>query len=84
MNTCRINIQQDEPILKGKCARLRLTSKLKVLLVDDEIVFLKVAKKILEMQGAFQVDIACSVDEAKEKMKIKTYDVREHHGDWDV
>ena len=52
-----------------------LTSILKVLHVDDEIGFLTVAKKILEMQGAFQVDIAYSVDEAKEKMKTKTYDV---------
>jgi len=52
-----------------------LTSILKVLHVDDEIGFLKVAKKILELQGAFQVDIACSVDEAKEKIKTKTYDV---------
>ena len=48
---------------------------LNVLHVDDEIGFLKVAQKILEMQGAFQVDIASSVDEAKEKMRHKNYDV---------
>ncbi len=75
MNIPRINTEQDEPILQGKCACPRFTSKLKVLHVDDEIGFLTVAKKILEMQGAFQVDIVYSVDEAKEKMKTKTYDV---------
>ena len=46
-----------------------------VLHVDDDSVFLKVAKQCLEMQGGFQVDPALSVNEAMEKMKTKTYDV---------
>jgi len=46
---------------------------IRVLHVDDETAFLKVAKQILEGQGAFQVDTACSVDEAIRKMKKKQY-----------
>lgn len=48
---------------------------MQVLQVDDESGFLKVAKQILEMKGAFQVDTAVSVAGAMEKMKKKTYDV---------
>jgi PAS domain S-box-containing protein len=48
---------------------------IRVLQVDDESGFLKVAKQILEMKGPFQVDTAVSVDEAMEKMEKKTYDV---------
>jgi len=47
---------------------------MKVLHVDDEADFLNAAKQILEMQGAFQVDTASSVEEATEKMKEKEYD----------
>lgn len=46
----------------------------RVLHVDDEAGFLKVAKQCLEMQGAFQVETASSVDEALKKMKKKTFD----------
>jgi len=45
-----------------------------VLHVDDDASFLKTAKPILEMQGAFKVDTASSAEEAIEKMKQKTYD----------
>jgi len=48
---------------------------IRVLHVDDEAGFLKTAKQILEMQGNFQVDTASSVEEAREKMKEKTFDV---------
>jgi PAS domain S-box-containing protein len=48
---------------------------IRVLHVDDELDFVKVAKQILEMQGPFQVDTASSVEEAIEKMKKKTFDV---------
>lgn len=56
---------------------LGLTEKalIRVLHVDDELDFVKVAKQILEMQGPFQVDTASSVEEAMEKMKNKTFDV---------
>lgn len=47
---------------------------IRVLHVDDEADFLDAAKQILEMQGAFQVDTASSVEEATEKMKEKEYD----------
>jgi len=47
---------------------------IRVLHVDDEAGFLKAAKQILEMQGAFHVDTASSVEEANEKMKRKPYD----------
>jgi len=58
-----------EPVLDGVKAE-----KIKVLHVDDEQGFLKVAKQCLEMQGPFQVDMASSVEEAMEKMKKETYD----------
>ena len=47
---------------------------IKVLHVDDDLSFLKVAKQCLEMQGEFQVETACSADEAIEKMKERSYD----------
>ena len=50
-------------------------SLIKVLLVDDDVSFLKVAKQCLELHGSFEVDTASSVDAAKGKMKLKTYDV---------
>jgi PAS domain S-box-containing protein len=53
-----------------------LTSKaaMKVLHVDDDLNFLKVAGQCLKMQGRFQVDTARSVEEAMEKMEKETYD----------
>ena len=48
---------------------------IRVLHVDDDAGFLKTAKQILEMQGAFQVDTAQSVEEAWEKMEKEKYDV---------
>jgi len=48
---------------------------IRVLHMDDEAGFLKAAKRCLEMQGAFQVDTALSVEKAMEKMKKKTFDV---------
>lgn len=54
-----------------------LTEKvpLRVLHVDDDSEFLKVAQQCLKMQGAFEVETATSVEEAMEKMRKKTYDV---------
>jgi PAS domain S-box-containing protein len=54
-----------------------LTEKapIQVLHVDDESGFLKVVKQCLEMEGAFQVDTAVSVEEALEKMMKKKFDV---------
>ena len=48
---------------------------IRVLHVDDEAGFLKAAKQILEMQDAFDVVTASSVEEAKEIMKGKSFDV---------
>ncbi|MFP3984660.1 MAG: PAS domain S-box protein [Candidatus Bathyarchaeia archaeon] len=46
----------------------------KVLHVDDEAGFLKVAQKCLEIQRRFEVDIVLSVEEAVEMMEKKAYD----------
>jgi PAS domain S-box-containing protein len=46
----------------------------RVLHVDDDAGFLKTARAILEMQGAFQVETASCVEEAWEKMKKEEYD----------
>jgi len=48
---------------------------IRVLHVDDDAGYLKTAKKILEMQGSFQVETVLSVEEAMEKMEKKTFDV---------
>jgi len=50
------------------------TERIRVLHVDDDQTFLKVAKQCLEMQGPFQVDMASYVEEAMEKMKKEAYD----------
>ena len=47
---------------------------LRVLHVDDDPVFLRVAKQCLEIEGRLQVDTALSVEKAKEKMKREMYD----------
>jgi len=47
---------------------------IRVLHVDDEPGFLKVARQLLEMQGNFEVETAVSVEEAVAKMKEKTFD----------
>jgi PAS domain S-box-containing protein len=47
---------------------------IRVLHVDDELGFLKVARHCLEMQGPFRVDTASCVEEALEKMKKEKYD----------
>lgn len=48
---------------------------IKVLHVDDELGLLKIAKECLEMQGLFQVESACSVEEAIGKLERGGYDV---------
>jgi PAS domain S-box-containing protein len=48
---------------------------LQVLYVEDDAALSKVAKHCLELHGSFDVDIASCVDVAKEKMKMKTYEV---------
>ncbi len=55
-------------------SRLNEEKPVKVLHVDDDLGFLKVAKQCLEIQGEFQVETASSVEEAIEKMKKKRYD----------
>jgi DNA-binding response OmpR family regulator len=66
-----------KPSIKSSSkAVVDLTEKtsIRVLHVDDEAGFLKVSKQCLEMQGAFQVDTASSVEEAMKKLRKKTYD----------
>jgi len=50
------------------------TERLRVLHVDDDQAFLKVAKQCLEMQGEIDVDTVSSVNEASEKLKKTDYD----------
>ncbi len=50
------------------------TGRIKVLLVDDDLTFLSIAKQCLEMQGEIEVDTASSVNEALEKLKKTDYD----------
>ena len=56
---------------------LKLNEKedlLHVLYVDDEKCLLRVSKRILEMDGEFNVDVATSVEEAFEMLKNQSYD----------
>jgi PAS domain S-box-containing protein len=50
-------------------------SRLRVLHVDNDSYILEVSKKILELDGRFEVDSALSVDEAIAKLKKQTYQV---------
>jgi PAS domain S-box-containing protein len=48
---------------------------IKVLHVDDDAAFLKLAKRLLQAEGSFQVETASSVQEAFERMKKVEFDV---------
>lgn len=48
---------------------------MKVLHVDDDSGFLRIAKKCLRMQGEFQVETVRCVEEAKDKLGREKYDV---------
>jgi PAS domain S-box-containing protein len=54
---------------------LTLKKSIKVLLVDDDLSFLKAAKQCLETQGEVQVETASSVEEAIERMKKEGFDI---------
>ena len=47
----------------------------KVLLVDDDVEFMKSAKQCLQLQGNYNIETAFSVDEALDKMTQKEADV---------
>ena len=47
----------------------------KVLLVDDDVEFMKSAKQCLQLQGNYNIETAFSVDEALDKMIQKEADV---------
>ncbi len=47
----------------------------KVLLVDDDHVFLNISKEILEMDERFKIETATSIDEAFKKLNQTHYDV---------
>jgi PAS domain S-box-containing protein len=49
-------------------------ASIRILHVDDDASFLKVAKSCLEAHGEFDVDTATSVDEAIEKLENRNYD----------
>jgi DNA-binding NtrC family response regulator len=50
-------------------------TRISVLYVEEEHLVSKVTKELLELQGKFQVDTACSVEEAYDKLKLRKYDV---------
>ena len=66
--------ESDVEVSTGVVVDLTEKTPIRVLHVDDEAVFLKVAKQCLEMQGLFRVETASSVEAAMEKMKKKTFD----------
>lgn len=47
---------------------------LRILHVDDDAPFLKISKRILELENKFEIDTATSVDEAFSKLKRLPYD----------
>ena len=53
---------------------LKEEKPVKILHVDGDPCFLRVAKQCLEMQGKLQGEVASSVEEASKKMKEKSYD----------
>jgi PAS domain S-box-containing protein len=59
---------------RGTVLDLTVTELIRVLHVDDDADFLKVAKRCLEVEGRFDVDPALSVEEAMEKLKKEKYD----------
>lgn len=68
------SIVDSKSVLGGIVLDLTKRELLRVLHVDDDPVFLKVAKQCLEIEGRFQVDTALSVEKAEEKMKKEMYD----------
>jgi PAS domain S-box-containing protein len=61
--------------LQKKPVNLTPESLISVLHVDDDADFLKSSKRIMEMQGSFQIETALSVKEALQKLGQKPYDV---------
>lgn len=66
--------ESDVEVSTGVVVDLTEKTPIRVLHVDDDAVFLKVAKQCLEMEGNLKVETASSVEEALEKMKKKTFD----------
>jgi PAS domain S-box-containing protein len=56
-------------------AHVKTTEKhIRILLVDDDSKFLRIAKELPEMQGGFQAETARCVEEAKDKLRREKYD----------
>src|SRR5271157_797873 len=67
-----------EPITKSSTetvSNMAKTEKIRVLYVDDDLAFLKIAKKCLELQGEIHVDTASSANSALGKLREMDYDV---------
>jgi len=52
-----------------------MKKQIRILLVDDDPILLKMHKHILEIEGSFQVDPCLSVLEANQKIAKEEYDV---------
>ena len=61
--------------ISSKAVNITKTTLTNILYVDDETGLLKIFKQMLEMQGAFNVETASSVEEAKKKLAVSDYDV---------
>jgi PAS domain S-box-containing protein len=61
--------------LTGISVEFTEKNTIRVLLVDDDSGFLRIAKECLETQGGFQAETAGRVEEAKEKLRRERYDV---------
>jgi len=68
------SIVDSESIPDGIILDLAKRESMRILHVDDDTVFLEVAKQCLEIEGRFQVDTTLSVGKAMERMKKETYD----------
>jgi len=65
-------VESQSEAIKGLYQKAKST---KVLHVDDDAAFLKLAKRLLQAEGSFQVETASSVQEALERMKEEDFDV---------
>ncbi len=66
---------QEYTVESSAKAIVELNEKIRVLHVDDDSGFLKVAKQCLELEGPIQVDTALSVNEASARLEKEKYDV---------
>jgi DNA-binding NtrC family response regulator len=60
--------------MKKKEEKINASSR-RILLIDRDVLFLPVAKEILQLFGDFEIDIANSLLKARKALETKQYDV---------